>query len=211
VVLETGTDPSIASNGVADYAIAFANSNGQLEVANSNGSVYPTSYVLAAGSSPSITWRGALSSTTTGYEIAFVDSAGVPRTLGFTGTGFAPGIAPSVSAATDADPSISSPGDGTYIVAFKKANGNLNTFNQAGSVSGWGLPLAPGTSPSVMTGYGSGSFKVAYEGTNNDLSEFSYTVTPATDCPIDKTCPPTVTTGSQDLGLGMLAGTSPSL
>jgi hypothetical protein len=211
VTLETGTQPSVASNGVSNYAIAFADSADRLEVAYSDGSVHATNYVLKAGRSPSITWRGAFNSTVTGYEIAFVDSAGTLNTLGFTGAGFVPGTRAATPTAGDANPSISSPGDGTYLVAFKNANGNLNTMDQDGSVSGLGLPLSPSSSPSLMTGYGSGSYKIAYQALNGDLSEFSYTVTPGSNCLLGKTCPPQITRTNQDLSLGMYQDTSPSL
>jgi hypothetical protein len=204
-VLAPFTNPSIAGTPAA-YAIAFQNSSGMLEVLNQSRLV-ATSDQLAGGSSPSIT-KIATSSTGNEYEIAYRSTQGTLSTVTVTPGGVATAVSTSHALAAGSNPSISSPGDGTYVVAYRDAQGDLDTVNSKGTVALSGIPVTAGTSPSVETGWSNGSYKVAYQAGNHDLSEFSYTVTQTCTT---KGCTLSGSTSNQDLGLGMLSSTSPSL
>jgi hypothetical protein len=143
---------------------------------------------LAGGLAAAVT--PAADAATPGYEIAFQANTGV---LWFAGDTGAESTGASMTAGTSPNIAVTGPDD--FISVFQDA-GTLWSAAGTGTPGSWGLAMAPGTDPAVIElpeqGSLSGGVEMAYQGTNGDLWLYGRAA-------------------EGDTGLGMLAGTSPSI
>ena len=211
VVMAAGSSPSIAGTSSL-YDIAFKNAAGYLEVVDQFGDTHQTTDAVAAGASPSIAKTGAPGADS--YVIAYRDPSGQLAIVQGTSAGLTAPLVKSYLPASGTNPSVSSPGDGTYVVAWQGSGaGRLNTLDSKGNVESTGETMAPNSSPSIETGFAGGAYKVAYEAANGDLSEFSYAPPPPCDTSnVTVKCgPSTPVTSNVDELQAVMPATSPSL
>jgi hypothetical protein len=178
--------PSLAVGPSGQWRIAFQANTGALWTRSHDGSAGPVSGPrMALGTSPSIV---ALPSG--GYRIAYQGINGMLHTVSASGVTTDLGL----GMAAGTSPSIAMQSDGQWRIAFQANTGALWTRSLDGSegpVPGNRM-MWPGTSPSIVA-LPTGGYQIAYQSSDGIL----HTVSPAG-----------VTTS---LGLGMAAGTSPSI
>ena len=179
--MAAGTSPSIAGISTGGYEVAFQGSNNNLWTVGHFGT-QDWKLGMMPGTSPSIT---ALPNG--GYEIAFQANTGVLYTVG-TYEKTPHGAWAGATMQKGTSPSITALPAGGYQVAYHGSDGGLYTIGHWANKA-VARDIAPGTSPSITAFQD--TYEVAYNGTDGDLR----------------------TTGKEvkDWGLGMMAGTSPSI
>ena len=186
-----GTSPSLVASHVAFQANTGA-LWGDLGVVEGVGAVTDVNF-MATGTSPSINANDVVAVQD---SVPFCSTCGGELVAGQIGGG--PLAADFVNSATftqlgvmaGTSPSINDKND----IAFQASNGDLYlAYNEGASGGDTGAKMMPGTSPSIDD-----QDDIAFQGSNGDLWIW---IAPATG----------VASGAHDLGLGMKAGTSPSI
>jgi hypothetical protein len=194
------TSPSIASQPGGNYEVAYQSSTTELRTAGTAGAA-GTGLGMQPGTSPSII--AYYIGSTPGYAIAFQANTGTLWTTGTIGTGNT-GMAMN----TASSPSLVAGYSGGYTIAFESNTNMLSTDESGTAGPSLGLPMRPGTSPSVFdsvildpSGFGlnTDTEDIKFQGANGDLWD-SYTT-------IDFTLTPS--TSNSDSGIAMNSQSSP--
>jgi hypothetical protein len=194
-----GTSPSTTPIP-GGYQIAWQGANHDLWTSGPNGPM-DLGGALAPGTSPSLTGL-----PSGGYEAVYHGTDGGlwgtgSYYSGSFGVGMAPGTSPSILALSQPTPY----GSGVQVL-WQGANNHLWSTGPTGPID-LGVAMAPGTSPSVTTVTNSHGqligFQAAVQGSNGDLWWY--------DSAEFFTLNNTPIPGSEDMGIPMAAGTSPSI
>ncbi|GIM93513.1 hypothetical protein [Paractinoplanes toevensis] len=182
-----GTNPSIAVASSGAWRIAFQANDGKLWTRSSTGAAGQagTGHLVAPHTSPSI-----VALPNGAFQVAYQTADAVLGLVAADGT--VSGLGLGMAAGTS--PSMAANAAGDWTIAFVANDGKLWTRTSAGTAGpvGAGHPVAAGTSPSAVA-LPDGGFEIAYQTADGLLG----TVAPSG-----------AVTG---LGLGMAAGTSPSI
>ena len=184
-----GTSPAIAAAPLGGFEIAFqALTEGTLWTVTPDNIGHDTGNQMAAGSSPAVAGL-----TNGGFEVVFAGQDNHPRELEPTGTvGF---VTAGLTVAPGTSPAIAALSTGGYEIAFGAggSSGTLWTVTDSGTATDTGAYPAANTSPAV-TALPAGGYALAFQ----DISGHLRTVS-------------SFASGTQDTGLTMTPGSSPSI
>jgi hypothetical protein len=227
-----GTSPAITNLPGGGYEVAYQDNHGILQSVGSGGGSDTVDWGagMMPGTSPAITYQAG----GYGYKIAFQANTGHLWSCGNPCQDWGLGMMAGTS------PAITSLAGGGYEMAFQANTGILWSIGSGGGSDNhgnWGLRMKPGTSPAI-TGLAPGGYEMAFQGPHGNL--WSWGSGPGSDNhgnwsrPMMAGTSPAITgllgsgyvmalqgprgylwtdgaAGATYWGLGMMAGTSPSI